>query len=151
MKMINKSFRSNCRKALDALDAIRKKFPLGISDISEVSDESRALIQLKIQQFRECVKKDGLYLSKYSWWNPMRLSRNKTAHTKKDLSDTEFLKLCNTIFPNIQRISGDLCKIIGLHRHHSKKKRKFENFASSSVFGSEADRKQLVDAIEDNP
>lgn len=149
MKMINKSFRSNCRKALDALDAIRKKFPLGISDISEVSDESRALIQLKIQQFRECVKRDGLYLSKYSWWNPMRLSRNKTAHTKKDLSDTEFLKLCNTIFPNIQRISRDLCKIIGLHRHHSKKKRKFENFASSSAFGSEADRKQLVDAMED--
>lgn len=149
MKMINKSFRSNCRKALDALDAIRKKFPLGISDISEVSDESRALIQLKIQQFRECVKRDGLYLSKYSWWNPMRLSRNKTAHTKKDLSDTEFLKLCNTIFPNIQRISRDLCKIIGLHRHHSKKKRKFENFASSSAFGTEADRKQLIDAMED--
>lgn len=149
MKMINKSFRSNCRKALDALDAIRKKFPLGISDISEVSDESRALIQLKIQQFRECVKRDGLYLSKYSWWNPMRLSRNKTAHTKKDLSDIEFLKLCNTIFPNIQRISRDLCKIIGLHRHHSKKKSKFENFAPSSTFGSEADRKQLVDAMED--
>ncbi len=147
--MINKRLRSNCRKALDALDAIRKKFPLGISDVTEISNETRALVQLKVQQFRECVKEDGQTLSKYPWWNPMRLSRNKTAHTKKDLTDTEFSKLCNTIFPNIQRITGDLCKIIGLHRHPSKKKRKFESFAPSSAFGSESDRKQLIDAMED--
>ena len=92
MRMINKRLRSNCRKALDALDAIRKKFPLGISDVTEISNETRALVQLKVQQFRECVKEDGQTLSKYPWWNPMRLSRNKTAHTKKDLTDTEFSK-----------------------------------------------------------
>ncbi|SHM92193.1 Uncharacterized protein, contains a von Willebrand factor type A (vWA) domain [Fibrobacter sp. UWR3] len=147
--MTKKDFRSNCRKALNVLETIRKKFPLGISDVSEISDESRALIQVKIQQFRECVKGEGRLLSKYSWWNPMRLSRNKTAHTKKDLSDKEFSGLCDTLFQNIQKISDDLCKIIGIHRHHSKKKRKFENFAPSSAFGTEADRKQLIDAMED--
>ena len=147
--MTDKSFRSNCRKALDVVDAIQKKFPLGISDVSEISDESRALILVKIQQLRECVKGSGRFLSKYSWWNPMRLSRNKTAHTKEDLSDKEFSRLCNTLFQNIQRISSDLSKIIGFRRHHSKKKSKFENFAPSSAFGSEADRKQLVDAMED--
>jgi len=147
--MANKEFRLNCRKALDALGAIREKFPSGISDVAVISEESRAWVQMKIQHFRECIKNEGLSLAKYSWWNPMRLSRNKTAHTKKDLSDKEFSGLCDTLFQNIQKISGDLCKIIGIHRHHSKKKRKFENFASSSAFGTEADRKQLIDAMED--
>lgn len=147
--MANKEFRLNCRKALDALGAIREKFPLGISDVAVISEESRAWVQMKIQHFRECIKNEGLSLAKYSWWNPMRLSRNKTAHTKKDLSDKEFSGLCDTLFQNIQKISDDLCKIIGIHRHHSKKKRKFENFAPSSAFGTEADRKQLIDAMED--
>ena len=149
MSMANKGFRLNCRKALDALGAIREKFPSGISDVAKISEESRAWIQMKIQHFRECIKDEGLSLSKYSWWNPMRLSRNKTAHQKEDFSDNEFLQLCDTLFQNIQKISSDLSKIIGLHRHHTKKKRKFENFASSSAFGSEADRKQLIDAMED--
>ena len=149
MSMANKEFRLNCRKALDALGAIREKFPLGISDVAVISEESRAWVQMKIQHFRECIKNEGLSLAKYSWWNPMRLSRNKTAHTKKDLSDKEFSGLCDTLFQNIQKISDDLCKIIGIHRHHSKKKRKFENFAPSSAFGTEADRKQLIDAMED--
>ncbi|MBQ3779576.1 MAG: VWA domain-containing protein [Fibrobacter sp.] len=147
--MANKEFRLNCRKALDALGAIREKFPLGISDVAVISEESRAWVQMKIQHFRECIKNEGLSLAKYSWWNSMRLSRNKTAHTKKDLSDKEFSGLCDTLFQNIQKISDDLCKIIGIHRHHSKKKRKFENFAPSSAFGTEADRKQLIDAMED--
>lgn len=149
MSMANKEFRLNCRKALDALGAIREKFPLGISDVAVISEESRAWVQMKIQHFRECIKNEGLSLAKYSWWNSMRLSRNKTAHTKKDLSDKEFSGLCDTLFQNIQKISDDLCKIIGIHRHHSKKKRKFENFAPSSAFGTEADRKQLIDAMED--
>lgn len=147
--MANKGFRLNCRKALDALDAIREKFPLGISDVAKISEESRAWVQMKIQHFRECIKEEGLSLSKYSWWNLMRLSRNKTAHQKEDFSDNEFLGLCDTLFPNIPKILSDLRKKIGLHRHQSKKKRKFESFAPSNAFGSEADRKQLIDAMED--
>lgn len=147
--MANKGFRLNCRKALEALDAIREKFPSGISDVAKISEESRAWVQMKIQHFRECIKEEGLSLSKYSWWNLMRLSRNKTAHQKEDFSDNEFLGLCDTLFPNIPKILSDLRKKLGLHRHQSKKKRKFENFASSSAFGTEADRKQLIDAMED--
>lgn len=147
--MANKGLRLNCRKAIDALHAIREKFPSGISDVTVISEESRAWVQVKIQQFRECIKDEGLSLSKFSWWNPMRLSRNKTAHRKDDFSDSEFSRLCDTLFLHIQNISHDLAKKIGFHRHHSKKKRKFENFAPSSAFGTEADRKQLIDAMED--
>lgn len=149
MNMANKGLRLNCRKAIDALHAIREKFPSGISDVTVISEESRAWVQVKIQQFRECIKDEGLSLSKFSWWNPMRLSRNKTAHRKDDFSDSEFSRLCDTLFLHIQNISHDLAKKIGFHRHHSKKKRKFENFAPSSAFGTEADRKQLIDAMED--
>ena len=149
MNMANKGLRLNCRKAIDALHAIREKFPSGSSDVTVISEESRAWVQVKIQQFRECIKDEGLSLSKFSWWNPMRLSRNKTAHRKDDFSDSEFSRLCDTLFLHIQNISHDLAKKIGFHRHHSKKKRKFENFAPSSAFGTEADRKQLIDAMED--
>lgn len=147
--MANKGLRLNCRKAIDALHAIREKFPSGISDVTVISEESRAWVQVKIQQFRECIKDEGLSLSRCSWWHPMRLIRNITAHATENLSDKDFLGLCNTLFQNIQKISDDLGKKIGLHRHPSKKKRKFENFAPSNTFGSEADRKQLVDAMED--
>lgn len=149
MNMANNGFRLNYRKAFEALGAIREKFPSGISEVAKISEESRAWVQMKIQQFRECIKDEGLSLSKFSWWNLMRLSRNKTAHQKEDFSDNEFLELCNTLFSNIPKILGDLSKKIGLHHHQSKKKRKFENFAPSSAFGSEADRKQLIDAMED--
>ena len=141
--------RLNCQKALKAIDDISKKYPSGVSIIEDITDESRAWLQMKIQQFRECVKDEGKFLGKFSWWNPMRLSRNKTAHTKKDLSDSEFSGLCDTLFQNIRNISSSLGNIIGKHRHTSKKKRKFENFAPSNAFGSKEERKQLVDAMED--
>lgn len=102
MNMANKGLRLNCRKAIDALHAIREKFPSGISDVTVISEESRAWVQVKIQQFRECIKDEGLSLSKFSWWNPMRLSRNKTAHRKDDFSDSEFSRLCDTLFLHIQ-------------------------------------------------
>ena len=59
MSMANKEFRLNCRKALDALGAIREKFPSGISDVAVISEESRAWVQMKIQHFRECIKNEG--------------------------------------------------------------------------------------------
>ncbi len=141
--------RLNCQKALNAINDILEKYPSGVSNIEDISDESRAWLQVKIQQFRECVKDEGKFLGKFSWWNPMRLSRNKTAHTKDDLTDSEFSELCDTLFQYIRDISNDLGRIIEKHRHASKKKRKFENFAPSNAFGSKEERKQLVDAMED--
>lgn len=52
------------------------------------------------------------------------------------------------LFSNIKKISTDLNSNINRYHHNSKKKRKFENFASASL-GSESERKQLVDAMED--
>lgn len=142
-----KNSRIHSKKALTAITALREKFPKGISDVASVSEESRAWIQMKIQQFRECLK-NVKFPSKPSWWETMRLTRNKTAHQKEDFTDNEFSDLCCKVFSNIEKIAGDLQTNIKRYRQQSKKKRKFENFASPA-FGSENDRKQLVDAMED--
>lgn len=79
----------------------------------------------------------------------MRLTRNKTAHQEEeDFSDAEFSEFCANLFVNIKKIADDLQKNIERYKQPSKKKRRFENFAASS-FGTEDERKQLVDAMED--
>ena len=142
-----KNSRIHSKKALKAINKIKEKFPNGISDVASVSEESRAWIQIKIQQFRECLK-NVKFPSKPSWWEPLRLTRNITAHQKEDFTDNAFSDLCSKVFSNIEKITSDLHANIKRYRQQSKKKRKFENFASSA-FGSENDRKQLVDAMED--
>lgn len=135
------------RKALERINEITQKYPSGISDIDSISEEARAWIEKKIQQTRECLK-NVHFPSLPSWWETLRLSRNKTAHQTEDFTDEEFSDLSGKLFSNIQKISADLNSNINRYHHNSKKKRKFENFASASL-GSESERKQLVDAMED--
>lgn len=135
------------RKALERINEITQKYPSGISDIDSISEEARAWIEKKIQQTRECLK-NVHFPSLPSWWETLRLSRNKTAHQTEDFTDKEFSDLSGKLFSNIKKISTDLNSNINRYHHNSKKKRKFENFASASL-GSESERKQLVDAMED--
>lgn len=135
------------RKALERINEITQKYPSGISDIDSISEEARAWIEKKIQQTRECLK-NVHFPSLPSWWETLRLSRNKTAHQTEDFTDEEFSDLSGKLFSNIKKISTDLNSNINRYHHNSKKKRKFENFASASL-GSESERKQLVDAMED--
>lgn len=135
------------RKALERINEIIQKYPSGISDIDSISEEARTWIEKKIQQTRECLK-NVHFPSLPSWWETLRLSRNKTAHQTEDFTDEEFSDLSGKLFLNIQKISADLNSNINRYHHNSKKKGKFENFASASL-GSESERKQLVDAMED--
>lgn len=139
--------RNYSRKALDRVSEIKNKYPSGISDVSAISEEARAWLEKKIQQTRECLTKVR-FLSLPSWWETLRLTRNKTAHQTEDFTDEEFSDLCGKLFSNIEKISSDLQNNIDRYKQISKKKRKFENFASPA-FGSKKDRKQLVDAMED--
>ena len=139
--------RNYSRKALDRVNEIKNKYPSGISDVSAVSEEERAWLEKKLQQLRECLK-NVKFPSKPDWWENLRLTRTKTAHQTEDFSDEEFSNLCTNLFSNIEKISLDLQNNIDRYKQISKKKRKFENVASPA-FGSENDRKQLVDAMED--
>lgn len=147
MRKNNGKSRRYCRKALDRIHEIEKKYPQGISDITKI-EESRAWIENKIRQLRECVKPVWFDKGKPQWWERLRLSRNKAAHQTEDLSDEEFSKICSDFFQNMPQIKTDLKNNIKKIKQPSKEKRKFENFVSPD-FGSDLDRKQLVDAMED--
>ena len=143
-----KNSRKYIKKAWDRINEIKAKYPSGIPDIMQIGEESRAWLQMKIQQMRECLK-NVKFPSLPSWWETLRLSRNKTAHQTEDFTDEEFSDLAEKLFSNIEKISKNLQATIEHYRQKSKKKRKFENTASP-VFGSTSERKQLVDAMEDS-
>ena len=144
-----KNSRICSRTALTHIKEIVEKYSSGISDVTTISDEARAWIQIKIQRLRECLT-NVWFSSKPYWWETLRLMRNKTAHQTEDLSDEAFSELCNNVFTHIDKIKQDLNENIERYKQQSKKKRKFENTATpESAFGSIHERKQLVDAIED--
>lgn len=62
-----KNSRLHSKKALKAISAIQEKFSDGIADVTAIAEETRAWLQMKIQQFRECIK-ETKFSSKPSWW-----------------------------------------------------------------------------------
>lgn len=136
-----------CHKALTPIRAIMDKYPDGIKDINSITEESRAWIQIKVQQFRECIKK-VYFPNKPVWWEAMRISRNKIAHQEEDLSDSVLTSILSTVSSNLSKIEYDLNTNIKRYRQDSKKKRRFENLTSSAL-GSESEKKQFVDAMEE--
>lgn len=142
-----KQSRKYCHKALTPIRAIIEKYPDGIKDIHSISEEARALIQIKVQQFRECIK-HVQFPNKPVWWEAMRISRNKIAHQEEDLSDSVLTSILSTVSSNLSKIEYDLLANIKRYRQDSKKKRRFENLTSSAL-GSESEKKQFVDAMEE--
>ena len=148
--MSSKNARRNARKALDAIEKVREKYPSGILDVAKITEESRAFVLLKVQHMRENLKSMWFHFGNANWWEPLRISRNEIAHATEDMSDKEFSELCTTLFSHIDNIKLNLNTFIQQHKQKHKKKRKFENSAiSESSFGSINERKQLIDAMED--
>lgn len=96
MRKREKQSRKYCHKALTPIRAILEKYPEGIKDIHSISEETRAWIQIKVQQFRECIKQ-VYFLNKPVWWEAMRISRNKIAHQEEDLSDSVLTSILSII------------------------------------------------------
>lgn len=148
--MSSKNARRNARKALDAIEEVREKYPSGILDVTKITAEAGAWLQMKVQHMRENLKSMWFHFGNANWWEPLRISRNEIAHATEDMSDKEFSELCTTLFSHIDNIKLNLNTFIQQHKQKHKKKRKFENSAiSESSFGSINERKQLIDAMED--
>lgn len=147
MKRKNRHSRKYSHKALKPILELKQKYPNGINDINDLSEEQSAWIQIKVQQFRECIKKVD-FACKPVWWESMRLTRNKIAHQEENLSPEELSSLISTVSENLEKIENDLNQNIKRYKQESKAKRKFENF-SSMEFGTTEDRKQFIDAMED--
>lgn len=146
MKKQDKNSRKYCHKALKPIQKLNEKYPNGIC-LEKLTDENIAWIQIKVNQFRECVKKIK-FPFKPLWWEPMRLTRNKIAHQEDDLSQKDLSSFVSVISKYISKIEEDLKQNIKHYRQESKKKRKFENHSSNEL-GSSEDKKRLVDAMED--
>lgn len=147
MRKREKQSRKYCHKALTPIRAILEKYPEGINDIHSISEETRAWIQIKVQQFRECIKHVH-FPNKPVWWEAMRITRNKIAHQEEDLSDSVLTSILSTVSSNLSKIEYDLNTNVKRYRQDSKKKRRFENLTSSAL-GSESEKKQFVDAMEE--
>lgn len=141
--------RKYTQKAIKVIENFVAKYPDGIKDINLVNEEKQAWIERSIQIIRENVKHVWFPNGKPKWFESLRVSRNTTSHQTEFSDKKTFEQLCKNFCSNVSDILKDLRAILPKQKTFSKKKRKFENFAPSSAFGSEADRKQLIDAMED--
>ena len=145
----NSKSRKYAKKAIEILKQIITKYPSGIGEVSTIGDEARAWLERSVQIVRENVKHIWFPGGKPKWFETLRISRNDTSHQLDFSDDHTFGNLCSKFFSNVDDMLNDLQGIVPKIKTESKKKRKFENFASPKAFGSESDRKQLVDAMED--
>ena len=147
MKRGYKKSRIHTKKALKIMGEIKEKFPSKIQP-SEMSEENQAWFQMKLMQFRENLKKTYFKNGRPEWWEAIRIMRNKTGHQTEDFNDEQFKGIFDNFISKIPTMEKDLKTNIRQFKQPSRKKRQFETFGSQAI-GTEEERKQLVDAIED--
>ena len=147
MKRGYKKSRIHTKKALKIMGEIKEKFPSKIQP-SEMSEESRAWFQIKVVQFRENLKNTYFKQEIPIWLKEIRDMRNQTGHQTEDFNDEQFKGIFDNFISKIPTMEKDLKTNIRQFKQPSRKKRQFETFGSQAI-GTEEERKQLVDAIED--
>ena len=87
----------NKQKSIDAFKALIQKYPKGVSDITILTEEQKAWIQMKIQALADINQKKQLAekLSKI---------RNRLIHATDDIPDNELQKIISFVFENINEI-----------------------------------------------
>lgn len=87
----------NKQKSIDAFKALIQKYPKGVSDITILTEEQKAWIQMKIQALADVNQKKQLAekLSKI---------RNRLIHATDDIPDNELQKIISFVFENINEI-----------------------------------------------
>ena len=89
----------NKQKSIDAFRALIQKYPNGVSDITILTEEQKAWIQMKIQALADVNQKKQLAekLSKI---------RNRLIHATDDIPDNELQKIISFVFENINEIKN---------------------------------------------
>ena len=87
----------NKQKSIDEFKALIQKYPKGVSDITILTEEQKAWIQMKIQALADINQKKQLAekLSKI---------RNRLIHATDDIPDNELQKIISFVFENINEI-----------------------------------------------
>lgn len=141
--------RKFAQKAVKVIENFVAKYPNGIDDVNSVDEEGQAWVERSVQIIRENVKHIWFPSGKPKWFDSLRISRNTTSHQTEFSDKRTFVQSCTKFCSCVGDILRDVRAILPKQKTFSKKKHKFETFAPSSAFGSEADRKQLIDAMED--
>lgn len=147
MKRGYKKSRIHTKKALKIVEEIKEKFSSEIQP-SEMSEENQVWFQMKLMQFRENLRNIYFKNGRPEWWETIRIMRNKTGHQTEDFNDEQFKGIFDNFISKIPTMEKDLKTNIRQFKQPSRKKRQFETFGSQAI-GTEEERKQLVDAIED--
>lgn len=84
-------------QAKNALTALKQKFPDGAPDVSLISEEQKAWLELKIQMLTEGVQSSQTIME-------LRKIRNQLAHATEDIPDKELQKMVSFVFNNINDI-----------------------------------------------
>lgn len=92
------------KKSIDAYKALVQKYPNGVSDITILTEEQKAWIQMKIQALAD-VKEKRLLAEK------LIKIRNNLVHATDDIPDSELQNIVSFIFENMDEIG----KLVGVH------------------------------------
>ena len=92
------------QKSVDAYNALVQKYPNGVSDITILTEEQKAWIQMKIQALAD-VKEKRLLAEK------LIKIRNNLVHATDDIPDSELQNIVSFIFENMDEIG----KLVGVY------------------------------------
>lgn len=92
------------QKSIDAYNALVQKYPNGVSDITILTEEQKAWIQMKIQALADVNQKIQLE-------EKLTKIRNRLVHSTEDIPDSELQNIVSFVFENTDEIG----KLLGVH------------------------------------
>lgn len=92
------------QKSVDAYNALVQKYPNGVSDITILTEEQKAWIQMKIQALADVNQKKQLA-------EKLNNIQNNLIHATDDIPDSELQNIVSFVFENMDEIG----KLLGVH------------------------------------
>lgn len=132
-------------QALKLVNEIKKEYPQ-CPVACNLSKEKIAWLNLQIQKIEESIIQIGY--KGFIFFQQFREDRNKLAHATKEITEEENNKRWSSFFNNMNQCQAELEKNIARLFSKNKTVRQYEKFASAEI-GTELERKQSVNAIED--
>ena len=82
----------------DRISILQQKYPNGISDVSVLSEEQKAWLQITIQAISNC--------KEFKLVSNLQRIHNRLIHSLEDITDKELQEMASYIFSNIDEIKA---------------------------------------------
>lgn len=135
-------YQRSIKLALVPVNKLHNKYPGKVPAASELSEETICWINAQIEKIWENLKNTDLK----SLYREFNSGRNLVAHNKEEFTPAELSAFWNPIFSKLCLLKSDLEKRIQFETNPIK--RRFRKYGTDRC-GSEADRQQLLDALDD--